>query len=52
MVYKGPFLVESDNAGQENKETISLCDYASAGKTYDDQSWFRVWLEQYYNPAR
>jgi DUF1680 family protein len=50
--YKGSFLVESDNAGQQNKEAISLCDYASAGKTYDDRSWFRVWLEQYFNPAR
>jgi hypothetical protein len=50
--YKGNFQVESDNAGQLNKEAIPLCDYASAGKTYDDRSWFRVWLEQYFNPAR
>lgn len=49
--YKGAFLVESDNAGQENKEMIPLCDYASAGKTYDDRSRFRVWLEQNFNPA-
>ena len=50
--YKGAFLVESDNAGQENKEMIPLCDYASAGKTYDDKSRFRVWLEQNFNPAK
>jgi hypothetical protein len=52
MVVRGVFRIESTNAGVETKEPLLLCDYASAGKTYDDQSWFRVWFQQYYNPAR
>ncbi|HVU58645.1 MAG TPA: beta-L-arabinofuranosidase domain-containing protein [Puia sp.] len=52
MVFKGTFQRDSENAGETTKEPLQLCDYASAGKTYDEKSWFRVWFEQYLNPAR
>ena len=50
MQYGGNFILESHKEGAKSQEALVLCDYASAGKTYDDRSWFTVWLTQYVNP--
>jgi len=52
MIFKGTFQRDSENAGETARGPIWLCDYASAGKTYDDKSWFRVWFDQYLDPAK
>ena len=50
MQYKGNFILESHKEGAKSQEALTLCDYASAGKTYGDDSWFTVWFAQYVNP--
>ncbi|MCX6237994.1 MAG: glycoside hydrolase family 127 protein [Bacteroidia bacterium] len=52
MKYKGSFMVESHQEGVNKPVEITLCDYASAGNTLDEHSWFRVWLPQSYDPRK
>ena len=50
MAFRGLFRLESHK--EEGNQTVPLliCDYASAGNTFDEGSWFRVWLPQPYDP--
>ncbi len=50
---KAPFSYESYKESEATLPTKSLvlCDYASAGNTYDVASHFRVWLPQLIDPA-
>jgi DUF1680 family protein len=50
MKYKCSFMVESHKEGENKPVAIMLCDYASAGNTLDEHSWFRVWLPQSVDP--
>ncbi|MES2378935.1 MAG: beta-L-arabinofuranosidase domain-containing protein [Bacteroidota bacterium] len=50
MKYNALFKVESYKEGGNKPVTVTLCDYASAGNTIDQSSWFRVWLPQIYDP--
>jgi len=52
MKYKGDFMVESHQEGANKPVEIILCDYSSAGNTLDEQSWFRVWLPQSFDPRK
>ncbi|WP_394353111.1 hypothetical protein [Mucilaginibacter humi] len=50
MKYNALFKVESYKEGGNKPIAVTLCDYASAGNTIDQNSWFRVWLPQIYDP--
>jgi DUF1680 family protein len=52
MKYKTLFMVESHQEGANKPVEITLCDYASAGNTLDENSWFRVWLPQSFDPRK
>jgi len=52
MKYKGSFMIESHKEAENNPVDITFCDYASAGNTLDEHSWFRVWLPQSYDPRK
>jgi len=52
MKFKGSFMVESHQEGGNKPLEIVLCDYASAGNTLDERSWFRVWLPQSFDPRK
>ena len=52
MKYKGSFMVESHQEGENKPVEITFCDYSSAGNTIDENSWFRVWLPQSYDPRK
>ena len=52
MKYKGSFMVESHMEGDNKPVEIIFCDYASAGNTIDEHSWFRVWLPQSFDPRK
>jgi uncharacterized protein len=52
MKYKTHFMVESHKEGANKPVEITLCDYASAGNTLDERSWFRVWLPQSFDPRK
>lgn len=53
MKFKSPFTIETHQEGGTIKPTeITLCDFASAGNTLDDNSWFRVWLPQSFDPRK
>lgn len=52
MKYKASFVVESHKEGGSKPVPITFCDFASAGNTLDDHSWFRVWLPQSIDPRR
>ena len=52
MVFKGSFILESHKEGGDKPIQITFCDFASAGNTLDEQSWFRVWLPQSYDPRK
>ena len=52
MKYKGSFILESHQEGGGKPQDITFCDFASAGNTLDEQSWFRVWLPQSYDPRK
>ncbi|WP_315815547.1 beta-L-arabinofuranosidase domain-containing protein [Paraflavitalea speifideaquila] len=47
--YFAEFAMETTKANLDTTKHIALCDYASAGKTYNDSSSFRVWFEQFVN---
>lgn len=52
MKYKGAFMVESHQEAENKPVEITFCDYASAGNTHDEHSWFRVWLPQSFDPRK
>ena len=52
MKYKCAFMVESHKEEANKPVEITLCDYASAGNTLDEHSWFRVWLPQSFDPRK
>jgi DUF1680 family protein len=52
MEYKALFMLESYTEGGNKPVYLSLCDYASAGNTNDENSWFRVWLPQPFDPTK
>ena len=52
MKYKSSFKMESYKEGDDKPVEITLCDLASAGNTFDAQSWFRVWLPQSFDPTK
>lgn len=52
MQFKAPFMLESYKEYASKPVYLSLCDYASAGNTNDENSWFRVWLLQPFDPTK
>lgn len=52
MKFKSPFMIESHKETESKPTEIILCDYASAGNTLDEHSWFRVWLPQSFDPRK
>ncbi len=50
MKYKCLSMIESHKEGENKPKEITFCDYASAGNTLDENSWFRVWLPQSIDP--
>ncbi|GAC1422700.1 MAG: hypothetical protein NVSMB67_19900 [Flavisolibacter sp.] len=52
MQFKAPFMLESYKEYVNKPVYLSLCDYASAGNTNDEKSWFRVWLPQPFDPKK
>jgi uncharacterized protein len=48
--YKASFLVESHGEGEPQALSIFLCDYLSAGNTFDSNTQFRVWLPGLIDP--
>jgi DUF1680 family protein len=49
--YSASFTTESHMEGGPKPASIVLCDYASAGNTFDSTAWFRVWMPQLLDPA-
>lgn len=52
MLFKAVFKPESYREEGSQPVSVLLCDYASAGNTYDEHSWFRVWFPQLIDPAK
>ncbi len=53
MLFTGKFLVGSDLEGPRHKPIeLYLCDFASAGNTWDYRSRYRVWLPQPLDPTK
>jgi DUF1680 family protein len=52
MKFNGSFVLESHQEGGGKPQQVTFCDFASAGNTLDEQSWFRVWLPQSYDPRK
>ena len=50
--YKANFLLESHKEGGSKPVSLLLCDYASAGNTHDENSYFRVWIPQLFDVAK
>ena len=50
MEFKAPFMLESHKEAGNKPIYLLLCDYASAGNTNDETSWFRVWFPQSLDP--
>ena len=50
MEFKAPFMLESHKEAVNKPVSLLLCDYASAGNTNDETSWFRVWFPQSLDP--
>ncbi|MBN2414128.1 glycoside hydrolase family 127 protein [candidate division KSB1 bacterium] len=52
MVFAAPFITGDYHEGEFGKpKDLLLCDYASAGGTWDNRSRFRVWLPQALDPS-
>ncbi len=49
---KASFIAESHGEGGPKPVQIVLCDYASAGNTFDAASRFRVWMPQLIDPVK
>lgn len=52
MLFKASFKPESYREEGSQPIWITLCDYASAGNTGDEQSRFRTWLPQLIDPSK
>lgn len=52
MQFKAIFKPESYKEEGSHPISLVLCDYASAGNTYDEQSRFRVWFPQLLDPSK
>ncbi len=52
MTFKASFMPESNKESGSTPVEITLCDYASAGNTIDDHSWFRVWFPQSFDTKK
>jgi DUF1680 family protein len=52
MSFKSSFKAETNKEEDSGAVEITLCDYASAGNTIDEHSWFRVWLPQSFDPTK
>lgn len=52
LQFKALFMLESNKETAAKPVSLSLCDYASAGNTNDEKSWFRVWLPQPLDPRK
>ncbi|MES2329528.1 MAG: beta-L-arabinofuranosidase domain-containing protein [Bacteroidota bacterium] len=52
MQFKAPFILESHKEGPNKPVSLLLCDYASAGNTYDERSRFRIWIPQLFDPTK
>jgi len=49
---KASFIIESHGEGGPKPVQLLLCDYASAGNTFDAASRFRVWIPQLVDPVK
>lgn len=53
MSFKTPCMVGSYRAEASGKPiSLTFCDYASAGNTYNEDSRFRVWFPQLLDPTK
>jgi DUF1680 family protein len=52
MQFTAPFMLESHKEGGNKPVPLLLCDYISAGNTIDNNSRFRVWIPQLYDPVK
>jgi uncharacterized protein len=53
MLFKGQFIVGTERETKhKNPVELHLCDFASAGNTWDYTSRYRVWLPQLYDPSK
>lgn len=52
LSFTAPFMLESHKEEPGKPVRLLLCDYASAGNTYDARSRFRVWLPQPIDPRK
>lgn len=53
LLFKGRFVVGTEREAEFNKPVeLHLCDFASAGNTWDFNSRYRVWLPQLYDPSK
>ncbi len=52
MQFKAPFSFQSHKETGDEPGTLQLCDFASAGNTFNLKSWFRVWLPQLWDAAK
>ena len=46
MAFEVPFLYRPTHFVNHKKETLVMCDYASAGNIYSSENLFRVWMPQ------
>ncbi|HLO60171.1 MAG TPA: beta-L-arabinofuranosidase domain-containing protein [Bacteroidales bacterium] len=51
MQFSAEFLPESYAEEGPRPVSMVLCDYASAGNTYDERSWFRTWFPEIIDPS-
>jgi DUF1680 family protein len=51
MQFKASFKQESYKEEANKPVSMTLCDYSSAGNTWDERSLFRVWFPQLLDPA-
>lgn len=51
MIFSTGFIPESYAENGAEPVTVRFCDYASAGNTFSNYPFFKVWLPQLYNPG-
>ncbi len=54
QAFKAPFSFESykEDEARLPTKSVMLCDYASAGNTFEASSYFQVWLPQLIDPSQ
>jgi DUF1680 family protein len=50
--YQADFMLESHKETANKPVSLLLCDYASAGNSFDERSRFRVWIPQLFDPVK